>query len=149
MKKPISVLMLEENSALETTIAREFQRYGVRFDIKRVTSRDGFLRELQCHPPDIILADGATPPSDALAIAKENRPDVPFVYVLPRDQLADANGNDDVLKLPLSKLVSAMRQEIRKAKDRRRLKEMELMVLTERWARPADTNQRTRLRNGI
>jgi two-component SAPR family response regulator len=139
MKKQIAILMVTQSSAFETTITTELQRARLLFSIRRVDATDPFLHELQCHRPDVIISDCAARPFDGLAaltVASDTRPDLPFIFVTPPDEEAvfSANNGVDVLRVPLSKLIGTLRQELRKANARFRLKEMELMVLTERWA---------------
>src|SRR5260221_5495556 len=57
---------------------------GMNFCSKRVDSRTAFLDELEHHPPDVILSDHGLPAFDgfaALALARDKRPDIPFIFV--------------------------------------------------------------------
>jgi two-component system response regulator len=102
------------------------------------------VNALQCHRPDVILSNGGLPSFDgltALAIAREKRPDVPFIIVAvapeakPLSELNSPGVAHGSLRSPLSELGRTVRRALREAKARTRLRELELMVLTSRWRR--------------
>ncbi len=56
----------------------------MKFRSKRVDTKQAFLRELECNPPDLILSDQGLPSFDgftALAVARDRCPEVPFIFV--------------------------------------------------------------------
>ena len=84
MSKELHILILEDIATDAELIERELHKAGVAFVSKRVEIREAFQKELTDFVPDIILADYSLPQFDglsALAIAKEQCPDVPFILV--------------------------------------------------------------------
>lgn len=83
-KKPIRILIVEDMPIDAELAARELARAGIDCEIRLVESESAFRRELSSFAPAVILSDFSMPGFDgarALAIAKEIRPDLPFIYV--------------------------------------------------------------------
>ena len=84
MSDPIRILILED-SELDAELAQaELQNANLDFVSRRVENKDAYVLALREFDPQIILADNELPDFDgrrALAIARELRPDVPFIYV--------------------------------------------------------------------
>src|SRR5439155_16700479 len=99
------------------------------FQSKRVETRDEFMRELEHHPPDIILSDHGLPGFDgftALAIARDRCPETPFIFVtgsmgeeLAIDSLR-SGATDYVLKTRISNLAPAIHRALGHAEERSR-----------------------------
>ena len=142
MKAAIDILMVEDTPAFAAKVSRVLRRAGLSFHIKRVTTKESFLHELERHRPDVILS-GHVPSSfhrlTALAIARATRSDVPFVFVtesrssLQPGEALDFDVPGEILESPLSALARALRGALREARERNRLRDMELDVLTSRW----------------
>lgn len=84
MGKEFRILILEDVVADAELIEHELRKAAIEFVSKRVDTREAFLKELKDFVPDIILADFTLPLFDgisALEITKEQRPDVPFIFV--------------------------------------------------------------------
>src|SRR5437016_13502758 len=84
VKNELRILVLEDVAADVVLIDHELRNAGLAFNAKRVETRDEFVRELEQHPPDIILSDHGLPAFDgfsALSIARERCPDTPFIFV--------------------------------------------------------------------
>ena len=84
MKNTVRILILEDDSRDAILMKDELQRGGLKFEAKRVDTRDHFLNCLQNDPPDLILSDHGLPAFDgfsALMLAKKTAPDVPFIFV--------------------------------------------------------------------
>ena len=142
MYHPISILIVEDTPAFVVKISRQLRRARLSFRARRIASKDAFVRELQCHRPDAILSNGGLPSFDgltALAIAREKRPDVPFIFVTiaaSKESATHTNGtgaNHGALESPLSERGRALRRALREAKKRAKLRDAELMALTSRW----------------
>src|SRR6185369_16957939 len=80
----IQILLLEDVPADADLVRQALQKSGVSASIRLVDERDEYLRALEELRPDIILADHALPQfrnSDALKLARDRYPDVPFIFV--------------------------------------------------------------------
>src|SRR5689334_9827140 len=112
----------------------ELRTGGFACESKRVQTREEFLRELDCNPPDLILSDHGLPEFDgfsALAIARERCPETPFIFVtgsmgeeLAIDSLRNG-ATDYVLKTRLSNLVPAVDRALRLAGEREKRRQAE------------------------
>src|SRR5690349_13006253 len=84
VKKPIRILHVEDAPADVMMVNHELRKGHLSFRSTRVEQREVFLREIEEHPPDLILSDHGMPCFDgfsALALARERCPDVPFIFV--------------------------------------------------------------------
>jgi CheY-like chemotaxis protein len=124
----IRILMIEDELADMMLVNRELRMGGLTFCTERVESKEGFLRELEHEPPDLILSDHGLPSFDgftALAIARDRCPEVPFIFVtnsLGEEKAIEAferGAADCVLKSHLSKLVPAVQLALLEAEERR------------------------------
>lgn len=125
-------------------INHELRKGGMNFVSKRVETKEDFLRELHHHHPDVILSDHGLPSFDgftALAVAKDQCPGVPFIFVSGArgEQMAietfKSGATDYVLKDHLSELVPAVQRALRERdeKHRRELAEKDLRESEERF----------------
>jgi signal transduction histidine kinase len=137
VKNAIRILMLEDSATDADLIGHALRRGGIVFSAEQADSRATFLRELRAAPPDLILSDYSLPSFDgyaALAIAKQECPDVPFIFVTGTlgEEVAietlKKGATDYVLKQRLSRLVPSVLRALREAEDRaqRRRAEEEL-----------------------
>jgi len=136
INKELRVLILEDVPADAELTERELRRGGIIFLSKRVETREAFLNGLKDFAPDLILADYSLPHFDgisALAIAKEQCPDVPFILVsgaIGEDLAIDIfkqGATDYVLKHRLSRLLPSVRRafsEIEEKVQRKRAEEL-------------------------
>ena len=141
MKKEIRILMIEDFLADAVLIQDELRAGGFAFRVVRVESKNCFLQEIQEQPPDLILSDHGLPKFDgftALAIAREQCPDIPFIFVTGAwgedvaIQTFRSGATDYVLKRRLTKdLVPVVRRALEEAEERskRKAAEAELAVL--------------------
>ncbi len=125
-------------------IDHELRTAGLSFEVKRVETRDEFVRQLEQNPPDVILSDHGLPSFDgfaALELARSKYPDIPFIFVtgsmgeeLAIDSLR-SGATDYVLKNRMSNLVPAVERALRLARERmkRKLAEKELRESEERF----------------
>lgn len=134
MRKELHILVIEDVAADVVLINHELRKGGLRFRAKRVETKDDFLRELEDHPPDVILSDHGLPQFDgfaALALARTRCPEVPFLFVTGSmgEQVAieslKSGAADYLLKSRLDSLVPAVLRALRLAEERRRRLEAE------------------------
>ncbi len=124
-QRPLFILHVEDNPADAEMIEELLFRGGVPAEITRVETKDAFLTGLERRPLDLILCDYNLPQFHgltALELARERRPDVPFIFVsgvLGDDLAAEAlqhGAADYLLKDRLARLVPAVRAALHKAK---------------------------------
>ena len=128
MSQSIRILMVEDVETDAEIMLRELKRAGFRCDAHRVETAIEYLRELEGFQPDVILSDFSMPNFDgmeALRIARESYPHIPFVFVsgtLGEEYAIRALQNgavDFVLKNNLLRLPAAVERAIEEAKERR------------------------------
>ena len=125
-KEEIRILILEELPARAALIEAELQEADVPFISKTVQTRDDFIRELHDFAPDVILSAYYLPAftgSEALSIAQEKAPGVPFILItgkLEEEHWVEilAKGAAYVLKNNLPKLPSILQRVLRSTKDK-------------------------------
>lgn len=134
MKKELRILVLEDVPADVMLIDHELRQAGIAFEVKRVETREDFARELEQHPPDVILSDHGLPAFDgfaALGLARTKYPDIPFIFVTGSmgEELAieslRGGATDYVLKSRMSNLVPAVERALRLAAERAKRKQAE------------------------
>ncbi len=124
MEKMLRVLILEDVATDAELIEEELRYAGISFNAKRVTTKKGYLDELDSFCPDLILSDYNLPQYDgelALLAAKSRCPDVPFILVTGAigEELAidifTQGANDYVMKGKLQRLVPAVQRALAEA----------------------------------
>jgi DNA-binding NtrC family response regulator len=132
--KELKILILEDQNTDAELMERELRKGGISFSSRRVETKEDFLRELKVFAPDIILSDYKLPffnGSSALAIARGQCPDVPFIFVSGTigEELAietlKEGATDYVLKERLARLVPAASRALREAEERTARKQAE------------------------
>jgi CheY-like chemotaxis protein len=127
LPRPLTVLHLEDNPADAELIEKMLIAGGLPAENIRVETKSAFLEGLELRPLDLILCDYTLPQFHGLAaleLARERRPDVPFIFVsgtLGDDLAADTlrrGAADYLLKDRLARLVPAVRDALNKAKIR-------------------------------
>ena len=130
----LRILMLEDNPADVELEQRLLRGAGLEFTAAVVDTEASYRRQLAAFRPDVILADFALPGfsgESALAIAREQCPQVPFIFlsgVLGDDaavELIRQGATDFVLKDRPSRLPSVVRRAVTEAEQRRRLAGLE------------------------
>src|SRR5579864_4597434 len=84
MEKELRILMLEDLEEDAGLLDRVLSKEKIAFTRIRVESRDEFINALGSFDPDLILSDHALPQFnsiEALKIAQEKKPEVPFIIV--------------------------------------------------------------------
>ena len=121
MKEKPLILFLEDVQEDFVLVKRELNRSGLVFQAKRVESKAEFVRELQEHPPDLILSDHGLHEFDsfsALALARQKVPAVPVIILTGSlgEEMAvralKSGATDYVLKHRLAELAPAVRHAL-------------------------------------
>jgi PAS domain S-box-containing protein len=137
MKKELNILNLEDDIDDAELIERELRKGGFRFRLNRVVTQEDFLLTLQKDRPDIILSDHGLPVFngfEALAVAKKECPDVPFIFVTglageeKEIDTFERGAIDYVLKSGLSRLVPVVQRAVREAEQRAERRHQELAL---------------------
>src|SRR5439155_9024815 len=101
---------------------------GLHFSLSRVETKEEYLHELKEQPPELILSDYSLPGfngKDALEIAREKVPNIPFIFVTGTmgEEVAietlKSGATDYVLKTRLARLGPAVQRALRESADRR------------------------------
>jgi PAS domain S-box-containing protein len=124
---PIHVLHLEDSLLDAELILSSLAGGGIECTAVRVDTRAAFLAALRTGVVDLILADYSLPAFDGIAalhLARDLRPEVPFIFVTGAlgEELAIEtlkNGATDyVLKHRLERLAPAVQRALREARER-------------------------------
>jgi CheY-like chemotaxis protein len=123
----LQVLYFEDDPRAAELIQATFAAENVACALRRVDTQAEFLALLQRGGLDLILADytlHSFQGISALKLAKEIRPEVPFIFVsatLGEETAIEAlqlGATDYVLKTRLSRLVSSAQRALREAKEK-------------------------------
>jgi PAS domain S-box-containing protein len=147
----LRILLVEDNEDDARLLARELERGGLPAVIERVDTPDAFTGALDHGGWDVVIADFALPRfggGDALELLRDRGVDLPFIIVSGsiRDEIAvemmRAGAHDYLLKEKLTRLVPAIRREVRDAAERRdrRIAEAALRRSEKRWALALEAN---------
>jgi len=136
-KKKLCILLLEDVPSDAELIERELMRKGIDFSFNQVDNRNDYIEALEEFNPDVILADFKLPSFDgleALEIAQEKCPKVPFIFVSGEigEELAietlRKGAIDYVLKSKLSRLVPVVNRAMKEIEEHARRKRAEEKV---------------------
>ncbi len=128
MKSPLRALIVEDSEADCELLLRALSLGGYEVTHERVDSAGGLATHLHDYPWDIVISDFSIPGfsgSTALQMIREAHLDTPFIFVsgtIGEDTAVDAirrGANDYVMKGNLSRLLPAIRRELRDAELRR------------------------------
>src|SRR6202043_3535230 len=136
MKSPLRILYLEvEDDPRDAELVQEtLASDGIMCHVTRVESEADFTASLEQGGFDLILADYSLPSFDglsALKIAKQDWPDVPFIFVAGTLGEAVAiealkiGATDYVSKTGLSRLIPSVKRALREAQERAELNRAE------------------------
>jgi diguanylate cyclase (GGDEF)-like protein len=124
---PIRILLLEDSAADAELCERELAQSSLNALYSRVETAAAFTQALQEFDPHIILSDLKLPGfngMDALRLAREARPEVPFIFVsgtIGEDRAVEAmrqGATDYVLKDRLQRLGPVVNRALLEAKQR-------------------------------
>src|SRR5437016_1819033 len=128
MAEPLRILLAEDSESDAELIQRELKRGGLDFQSRRVQTETEFRRELDRFQPHLVISDFSMPQFSgpkALAIARESRGDIPFIFIsgtIGENVAVDmkkAGADDYVMKNNLARLLPALERELREAEVRR------------------------------
>ncbi|HXV20004.1 MAG TPA: SpoIIE family protein phosphatase [Desulfuromonadales bacterium] len=134
MSRHLRILHLEDDPADAELVQATLAAEALGCHVRVVATREDFVAALEEGGFDVVLADFALPGFDgmtALAIVREQHPDLPFVFVSGRLGEESAieslrNGATDyVLKNKLSRLVPAVSRALSEASERAELRKAE------------------------
>ena len=119
--------MVEDESGDAQLAEHVLRKSGFKFVFRVVDSEEAFLKELKDFRPSVILSDHGLCAFDgfsALALARGQCPDVPFIFVtgsLGEEMATKAlksGASDSVLKHHLGSLPPALHRALREAHSR-------------------------------
>jgi PAS domain S-box-containing protein len=125
--RTLSILDLEDDLLDTELVQANLAEGGITCEIVRVQTREEFVAALEGSDFDLIFSDYLLPSFDglsALKLAKEIRPEVPFILVsgaIGEERAIEAlksGATDYVLKQRLERLVPAVRRAVREAEER-------------------------------
>ena len=134
MKPPLRLLHLEDDPVDAELITTTLIEGGIPCQSQLVDTRQAFVAALKEGRMDLILADYSIPGFDgmtALTLARQHRPDVPFLFVsatIGEELAIDAmhqGATDYVLKQRLGRLVPSVQRALRELDDRAERKRAE------------------------
>ena len=134
MKPPLRLLHLEDDPVDAELITTTLIEGGIPCQSQLVDTRQAFVAALKEGKMDLILADYSIPGFDgmtALILARQHRPDVPFLFVsatIGEELAIDAmhqGATDYVLKQRLGRLVPSVQRALRELEDRAERKRAE------------------------
>jgi len=143
MTERLRILLVEDLASDAELEMLELERAGLSVTHSIVDNKKSFVDALREFEPDVILSDFSMPGFDgttAVALAREMRPDTPFIFVsgtIGEESAIDAlksGATDYVMKTNLVRLPAAVKRALQDGKDRvaRRKAEEELETLRER-----------------
>jgi PAS domain S-box-containing protein len=125
--RTLCILDLEDDPLDTELVQANLAEGGITCEIVRVQTREEFVAALQGSDFDLIFSDYSLPSFDglsALKLAKEIRPEVPFILVsgaIGEEKAIEAlksGATDYVLKQRLERLVPTVRRAVREAEER-------------------------------
>lgn len=128
MKKPLTILLVEDNDDDAVLVERALEKQGLAVEIKRVDSSSEFESAISSTQFDAILADFSLPQFsgiEALRLARAKSLDVPFIIVsgtIGEQTAVEAmrgGAHDYVMKQSLGRLGAALERELAEAELRR------------------------------
>jgi PAS domain S-box-containing protein len=134
MDGPLRILHLEDDARDSTLIRELLEAGGFHCEMTRVDTQPAFCASLDRGGFNLIFADQTLPSFDglsALRLAKERRPDVPFIFVsgtLDEEVAIESlkvGATDYIFKTKMSRIVPSVRRALREAEDRSRRAEAE------------------------
>jgi diguanylate cyclase (GGDEF)-like protein/PAS domain S-box-containing protein len=132
METPLRLLLVEDVPAEAELVVREFARYAIACDWRRVDTELGLIQEIATLRPHVIVSDFSLPRFDglsALRIARAHAPDVPFIFLsgtIGEETAIESlrsGAMDYLLKNNIARLVPAVervRREMQSRMERRR-----------------------------
>ena len=138
MNSELRILHLEDNPDDAELIEMLLTDQGVACEIERVVTRDEFIAALDCGQFDVIISDFSLPAFDglsALDLAREKRPQAPFLFVsgtLGEEVAINAlksGATDYILKQRMTRLGAAVNRAVADAEERQALQKAETAMI--------------------
>jgi diguanylate cyclase (GGDEF)-like protein len=133
----LRILLVEDIATDAELEIHALRRAGIACTTKRVENETDFRKELEEFRPDLIISDFSLPAFDglsALRVAKEEQPDIPFIFVsgtIGEERAIESlksGASDYVLKSNSARLPQAVLRAIREAEDRKLHKKQEQKI---------------------
>lgn len=134
MKPPLRILYLEDNLNDARFVKEILSEHEVSCEITKVQNWNDFQSSLEKGGFDVILSDYKLPAFDgisALAMAKKQCPDIPFIFVtgnIGEERAVEtlkSGATDHILKDRLPRLVSSVKRAIREAEMKKEHRQLE------------------------
>jgi two-component system cell cycle sensor histidine kinase/response regulator CckA len=149
--KHLRVLHVEDDPLDAELLVTTLKDAGIRCDVVRVDAGPDFTARLERTEFDLIISDLSLPRFDgriALEIARQLRPDTPFIFVsgtIGEEAAIESllgGATDYVLKHKFSRLVPAVQRAMREADERKARRETEeaLRISEERYRQLFESN---------
>jgi len=131
MNKELTVLIIDDCEDDAILLAREISRAGYKVDFEYVSSLTSLEKALESNRWDIIISDYSLPGFNGLSVLnmiKEKGYDIPFIMVSGTIgenlavEIMKSGAHDYVMKDNLTRLVPAIKRELREAEIRREKK---------------------------
>ncbi len=132
----LRILILEDSPYDAELMEENLKQEGIAFTARRVETAEEFSRALAGFSPGLILSDYDLPGfngAQALKIARERRPGVPFILVTGAIgeeraiEILTSGATDYVLKDRMSRLAPAVRRSLQEVRERRERENAQLM----------------------
>ena len=129
MEPNLRILMLEDLASDAELEVRTLARAGVTCEYRRVEAEAEFMAQLERFDPHVVISDFSLPAFDGLAalkLAREARPEIPFIFVsgtIGEERAIEAlkqGATDYVLKDNLARLVPSVERAVREAEEQKR-----------------------------
>lgn len=136
--EPVRILLVEDSPEDAELILDELEQAGLAFEARRVEDEAGLREALDGFKPDLILSDLSLPTysgHDALALARTEAPETPFIFVsgtIGEETAVEAlrqGAADYVLKHNTVRLPSAVVRAVREARSERERRQAEAELL--------------------
>jgi PAS domain S-box-containing protein len=130
----LNILMLEDIPIDAEMIERELHNANIKYNARRVASRNRFLKELESFAPDLVLADYSLPQFsglEALKMVREMKVRIPFILVtgMKNEEIAveclKEGADDYILKSSLRRLPGAIQNAMEKQRAERENERLE------------------------
>jgi CheY-like chemotaxis protein len=138
VNREIRVIFVEDVEVDATEVEEVLRNDGLAVQLRRVDTREAFLRELESRLPDVILSDHGLPAFDgfaALDVACRKCPQVPFLFVTGSSKL---NRETEELSLGVMEHVPKRRLDLLAPAIRRALSQAEKIWWRSRASQVAD-----------
>jgi PAS domain S-box-containing protein len=130
MEKLLKILLLEDSPTDAEIIQRFLQQQNILREFKLALNKKTFLQSLEEFQPDVILSDHALPQfnsTDALTIARQRFPDIPFIMITGTvseeyaAEIIKLGADDYILKDRMARLPAAISTALKQRKAKKEI----------------------------